>query len=638
MSNKLTRIAVINKDKCKPNKCNFECGLVCPVNRQKKECIKLVDIEDISATVINRNTSVGKRIAKINEDFCIGCGLCAKENTGCLFGAVMIVNVPTELQSDIIHRFGPNGFRLYRMPILKPGQVLGLLGQNGIGKSTIVNILAGNLKPNFEKPSVLGSEMTNQQIISMFKGSEMHKYMTKLYNNELKISIKPQHVNALVSLLKSKNVNPSARDYLNKRSEYDVSDEWYQNVINTMEMNLFLDSKVITLSGGELQRLVCAVTLLSKSNVYIFDEPTNFLDVNQRLNVSILVKSLVTPDTYVVVIEHDLAILDYISDNICIMYGKPSAYGVVSRPMGTASGINTYFDGYIQAENMRFRENEYDIVSMNSAVDQQITFSDNEMHYDPTVIAYPGYELTVQEGTVPMEGSITVVLGKNGTGKTTFINYVAGRLKDTMTISHKPQYLSIEQFAESDGTYPTVEDFLMNNIRNSFVNDLFRSDVVRPMEIDLIKGRCLNELSGGELQRFWIVYALGTDAHVYLMDEASANLDIEQRVIVAKVLKKFTVHNKKIMFIVEHDMMLSIAMGSEQNTQTILVDVVSNDNGIKKCAASAPSDFATGVNNFLKILNVTFHTQSRSKHQRPRINKYNSVKDREQKLAGKYYD
>lgn len=655
MSKKSDRIAIIIKEKCKPNKCNFECGLICPINRQKKECVKIVDMEDIG------KTGTVKKIAKINEDFCIGCGMCTKEQVGCPFGAVMIVNVPTELKQDIVHRFGPNGFRLYRMPILKPGIVLGLLGQNGIGKSTIVNILSNNFKPNFERfnetiPIVTNktdktnkSIMTDQEIISMFKGSEMHKYMSKLYSDNFTTNVKPQHVDLVVNFLKSKNLNPTARDFLNRRSNFDPSEEWYTEVINTLEMNLFLDSKVITLSGGELQRLICAVTLLSKANVFIFDEPTNYLDVKQRLNVSKLIRSLVRPDVYVIVIEHDLSILDYISDNICIMFGKPSAYGVVSRPIGTAEAINSYFDGYIASENMRFRPNEYDIVSINASEGADKIFSENKTTYEGGIVTYDNFELNILGGDVPIEGSITVVMGRNGTGKTTFINYIANKLKDNCVISHKPQYLSINNFAHTDGTYPTVNEFLFNNIRNSYLNEMFKTDVVGPLEIGLIADRKLNELSGGELQRFWVVYSLGVEAQVYLLDECSANLDIEVRTTITKVIKRFAIHNKRMVFLVEHDMMMNVAMGSEQNTQTIIVDTIDMTNttntidstehtNIKRCQASAPMDFTTGINRFLEILGITFHTQSRSRHQRPRINKLNSVKDREQKLSGKYYD
>lgn len=631
-SSKHARIAIINKEKCKPSKCNFECGLICPSNRQGKECIKLVDIEDMGS-------QAPKKIANINEDFCIGCGMCTKEpqNGGCPFGAVMIVNVPTEIEKDIIHRYGPNGFRLYKMPILKPGVILGLIGQNGIGKTSIVNILSGKLKPNFEKS--FDQPIPDKDIINMFKGNEMHKYMTKLYSNQLKINIKPQLVDSLIPFLKSKKLDPTVKDYLSRRSDYLENDPWYLNVINTLEINIFLDFKVLTLSGGELQRLICASTLLSKSNVYIFDEPTNYLDVSQRLKLSHLIKELITPDTYVIVIEHDLAILDYVSDEVSILYGHPNAYGIVSRPMGTAVAINSYFEGFIQSENMRFRTTEFDCFSINSSESTNFKTNSNVSNYEGDIVIYDKYELTISGGSFPTDGSISVIMGKNGTGKTTFVNKIANQLKSNNSVSHKPQYLSITEFILPNGTYPTVNDFLLNSIRDNYVNPLFLTDVVRPLNIDSIKDIPLNELSGGNLQKIWIIYSLGQNANIYLLDEPSANLDVEARINVAKVIKKFAMHNRKVVFVVEHDMMINIALGNEINTQSIIIDIKEiDDQNNKKCIAESPSDFNLGINKFLEILNITFHTQTKSKNGRPRINKPGSVKDREQKLSKKFYD
>jgi ATP-binding cassette subfamily E protein 1 len=633
MTSKLTRIAIIDKDKCKPTKCNFECGLICPQNRQGKKCIELVDIEDTITTA-----SSSRKTAKINESICIGCGLCAKppQNRGCPFGAVMIVNIPTEISGDVIMRYNQNGFRLYRMPILKQGHILGFIGQNGIGKSTIVNILSNKLKPNFEKFNVT---MTDQEIITKFRGTEMHKYMTKLYNNELRLSIKPQHVDSLVKHLQQKKVDPTVRQYIQNRCKCDQSSEWYFNVINTLELGKILDSKVQTLSGGELQRLMCATTFLTEANVYVFDEFTNYLDVRQRLNVAKLIREIINENRYVAIIEHDLAILDYVSDYICILYGKPSAYGVVSRPLSTSSGINDYFDGFIPSENMRFRTNEYDLGSLDVIESTGIRYSDTRIAYSANTIEFPLFKLNIEAGDFPIEGSMTIIMGKNGTGKSTFISHIAHEMQST--VSHKPQYLSVNEFIKSDGSYPTVGEFLFNNIKESYTNDLFRSDVVRPMMISSIEDRFLNELSGGEAQRFWITYCLGQKAHIYLIDEPSACLDIEQRVTTTKVFKKFFMHNKKVGFIVEHDMMMAVSLGSEQNSQAVIVEeqVVENTEvSVRQSFAKRPMNFVNGINEFLKSLNVTFHSSTYSRHKRPRINKPNSVKDREQKAQNKYYD
>ncbi|NBX76454.1 MAG: ATP-binding cassette domain-containing protein, partial [Proteobacteria bacterium] len=382
-------------DKCRPNKCNFECGLICPVNRQKKECVRIIDIED---------TTVKKKIASIVEDACIGCGLCAKPVGGCPFGAVSIVNVPTELSNDIINRYGRNGFRLYRMPVLKQGKVLGFIGQNGIGKTTIVQILTGKIKPNFED---FDNTYSTDSIINKFKGSEMHKYMTKLYNNELKISVKPQHVESLISFVKSKGFDYTVKEYLNLRS---LNKSRLDKIIEDLELSSILESKIIFLSGGELQRLLCAITLASDADVYIFDEPTNYLDVRQRLNIAKLIRELIDNDKYIAVIEHDLSILDFISDYICILYGVPGAYGIVSHPLSTSNGINIYFDGYIPGENMRFRQSEYSI-TLNTSENTDIVYDTSKIQYNGGKIVYPNYELHIESGNIPREGSINIIMG-----------------------------------------------------------------------------------------------------------------------------------------------------------------------------------------------------------------------------------
>lgn len=69
-----------------------------------------------------------------------------------------------------------------------------------------------------------------------------------------------------------------------------------------------------------------------------------------------VIRSLLGPKKYVIVVEHDLAVLDYLSDFICCLYGKPGAYGVVTMPFSVREGINIFLAGFVPTENLRFRE------------------------------------------------------------------------------------------------------------------------------------------------------------------------------------------------------------------------------------------------------------------------------------------
>src|SRR5207244_8240047 len=120
---------------------------------------------------------------------------------------------------------------------------------------------------------------------------------------------------------------------------------------------------------------------------------------------------------------------------------------------------------------------------------------------------------------------------------------------------------------------------------------------------------------------------LGKSANIYLLDEPSAYLDCEQRLIVSKIIKKFVTQHNKIAFIVEHDFLMASYLADK-------VIVFEGTPGIEATACS-PETGTVGINHFLSILQVTFRRDPVTG--RPRINKFNSVLDKEQKMEGKYY-
>lgn len=595
MADKLTRIAIVNHDKCKPKKCRQECKKSCPVVRMGKLCIEVTP---------------QSKIAWISETLCIGCGICIKK---CPFGALSIVNLPSNLEKETTHRYCANAFKLHRLPIPRPGEVLGLVGTNGIGKSTALKILAGKQKPNLGK---YDDPPDWQEILTYFRGSELQNYFTKILEDDLKAIIKPQYVDQIPKAAKG-----TVGSILDRKDETKTQ----AIVCQQLDLTHLKERNVEDLSGGELQRFACAVVCIQKADIFMFDEPSSYLDVKQRLKAAITIRSLINPDRYIIVVEHDLSVLDYLSDFICCLYGVPSAYGVVTMPFSVREGINIFLDGYVPTENLRFRDASLVFKVAETANEEEVK--------KMCMYKYPGmkkkmgeFELAIVAGEFT-DSEIMVMLGENGTGKTTFIRMLAGRLKPdeggevpVLNVSYKPQKIS----PKSTGS---VRQLLHEKIRDAYTHPQFVTDVMKPLQIENIIDQEVQTLSGGELQRVALALCLGKPADVYLIDEPSAYLDSEQRLMAARVVKRFILHAKKTAFVVEHDFIMATYLAD----RVIVFDGVPSKNTV----ANSPQTLLAGMNKFLSQLEITFRRDPNN--YRPRINKLNSIKDVEQKKSGNYF-
>jgi ATP-binding cassette subfamily E protein 1 len=595
----LTRIAIVNNDRCKPKNCGLACKRTCPINKQGKQCIV------VEAT---------SKIAEISEILCIGCGMCVKK---CPYNAITIINLPSNLEKDTTHRYSANSFKLHRLPMPRLGQVLGLVGTNGIGKSTALKILAGVVKPN------LGNFQSTPEwpaILQHYRGSDLQNYFTKFLEDKLKVLIKPQYVDQIPRGLKNKEV--TVREMLTLKCDRDNLDY----AVKELELTNVIDRKVVDLSGGELQRFTIAMVIVQQADVYMFDEPSSYLDVKQRLNAAKIIRDLVRHDNYVIVVEHDLAVLDYLSDCVCLLYGSPGAYGVVTMPSGVREGINHFLDGFVPTENMRFRETSLSF-KVTDALENEVIKRDAHYQYPECEKTLGDFHLTVEAGDFT-DSEIIVLLGENGTGKTTMIRMLAGQLKpddeDTeipvLNISYKPQKITPKHQG-------LVRHLLLEKIPQMVNHPAFKTDVMNPLQMDRLLDLEVQNLSGGELQRVALVLCLGKPADVYLIDEPSAYLDSEQRLHAAKVIKRHILHSKKTAFIVEHDFIMSTYLADR-------VIVIEGEPAVKT-RANAPQSLLNGMNTFLKHLDISFRRDNES--HRPRINKYNSVKDVEQKSSGNYF-
>jgi ATP-binding cassette subfamily E protein 1 len=590
----MVRIAVLNEERCESKRCGRPCYRFCPPVRNK-----------IEAVIFEGETP------QIVESLCVGCGICVRK---CPFKAISIVNLADELETDCSHRFGPNTFKLFRLPTPSPGLVLGLLGQNGIGKTTALHVLSGEVKPNlgqYEEPP------NWTELIQHFRGSTLQDYFQRLSQGNLKVVHKPQYVDRI-----SRVVSGKVGELLKKVDERNKLPQ----LTDQLELKTIWNRNLKILSGGELQRVAVAASICREADVYLFDEPSSYLDVKQRLQVAKAIRSLKDDDKTVIVAEHDLAILDYLSDQICIFYGNPGVYGIVSHVHGVRVGINIYLEGYIPDENVRFR-NEPIIFDVKPPL-PALTAGQSLLKWTEIKKSFEDFEFQALPGSVK-RGEVVGIFGPNGIGKTTFVKMLAGleeidsgetSTDDELKVSYKPQYIS----PQYNGT---VEELLKETTPKEFGTSLYRSQILQPLKIPDLMERDINELSGGELQRVAITACLSREAELYLLDEPSAYLDVEDRLSVARTIRRVIENRKVTAFVVEHDVV----------AQDFIADrlmIFSGEPGVRGFAYP-PTDLREGMNSFLKDMNVTFRRDPQTK--RPRVNKESSRLDREQKDTGEYY-
>jgi ATP-binding cassette subfamily E protein 1 len=542
----------------------------------------------------------------ISEELCSGCGICTNR---CPFQAVSIINLPEALEEPI-HRYGANQFELFGLPHVKEGSVVGMLGPNGIGKSTIIRILSGELKPNLGN---FQEETSWEEIIRFFKGSQMQNYFQKLSQGKMDVVHNPQMV-----VMLPRFVEGEVHELLESVNQRQRLEE----VVEALQLDSVMNREIANLSGGELQRVAIAAAVLREADFYYFDEPTSWLDVRQRLNAVQVIRQLAEEGKSILVIEHDLAALDALSDYVHLLYGQPGAYGVVSHLRGVRVGINVYINGFLKEENVRFRKQPLEFQVRPPSVGAQ---AEVLAAYNHLKKSYNGFSLEVEEGEVQHDEIITA-FGPNGIGKTTFTKMLAvvvkpdeGKIKKNVKISYKPQYL----VSDYSGT---VKEFLYTTVP-SFGSNIFRTEIMKPFLLEELLEKKMDELSGGELQRLSLAISLSQDAEVYLFDEPTAHLDVEQRIRAAKAIRRVTESKNAAAIIVDHDIVFI-----DYISQRAMV--FSGEPGVEGYA-STPMDLRSAMNRFLSEVGITFRRDKETK--RPRVNKQDSYLDREQKEKGEYY-
>jgi len=587
----VARIAILLTDRCHPKECQWECQAYCPPVRMGQECI----IEGPTGQPI------------ISETLCIGCGICVHK---CPFDAIKILNTPEANESEIVHRYGYNGFRLYRMPVPPPKGITGLLGPNGTGKSTALRLLAGVEVPNLGDFAAPGEW---PKVLEHYRGTALRAHFERVAKGELKSVVKPQYVDRLAE------ESITALEYV-ARSEGNAS-----KALDEVGLGNRGDRKLGELSGGELQMTAIARALATDADLYLIDEPSSYLDIIHRLRVARVLRRLGETKS-VLVVEHDLGLLDYLADQAHLLYGEPAAFGVISHPIPMRSAINTYLTGYLKDENVRFRTDPVRFVAHPpkppARQNALVKFPELEKEF-------PRFHLSVGAGVLA-KGETVGVVGPNATGKTTFVRMLAGVEPPTrgtppagVTVSYKPQYLkatqgaSLRARAEALASDPT------------FDGKMFERELVPGLHLDGILDVALPDLSGGELQRAAVALALARPATLYLLDEPSAYLDADERMSMARLIRRQVERQAVSALVVDHDVyFLDLAC---DELMVFRPDAPDGSRG----RGDGPFPMREGMNRLLKTVDITFRRDAETL--RPRINREGSVLDREQRAKGEYY-
>jgi len=599
----MMRVAVVDYDLCIPNKCGIPCVRFCPVNKTKP--YKAIELSEAKQ---------GKPI--IYEDKCIACGICIKK---CPYKAIRIVNLPSEIEKKLVHRFGINEFKLYGLPVPVKDKIIGILGPNGIGKTTAMKILSGLLIPNF---GIIERQVSREEVLSRFRGTQLYEYFERLYSGKLKVVHKIQYIESLRQYLRYGSV----KEWLKKYDERGILKE----IAELLKMDNMLSKDVRTLSGGELQKLANAIALERDAEAYIFDEPTAYLDIRERLNLLRALDELRPKQSYMFVVDHDIMFLDYVADLVVIAYGVPGVYGYFSSPYTAKAGIDNYLKGFLPAENMKIRD-EAIVFKLHDVRDEVVTLSEVELiSWSQIFKKLDTFELVVEEGKVK-KGEVIGIIGPNGIGKTTFIRILAGEIKPDngyvtsplLTVSYKPQYLSVDTLK-----CETVEECI-KKVNKDALNESswLYGEIVKRLGVERILKKNVKSLSGGELQKLYIVLSLIKDADVYLLDEPSSHIDVEDQLSVARAIRRVARLRKVPIFVVDHNILLI-----DYAIDRLMVFL--GEPGMKGFG-KAPTSVSRAFNEFLKDVNVTVRRDPDIG--RPRINKPDSYLDRYQKLTGNYF-
>lgn len=463
---------------------------------------------------------------------------------------------------------------------IREGEYVGLIGQNGSGKSSLMRILAGLDtadegtidKANDYRINYLPQEPVFNETDTIFEA---------VFSGDAPlIATVRRYEEAVVRLaMNSENIKYQ-EEYTRAEQEMNMKDAWqadvqYKTILNKLGLE-DLNKKIGELSGGQVKRVGLAQVLMQAPDLLLLDEPTNHLDVDA---IVWLEKYLAQYKGALLLVTHDRYFLERVTNQMLeLKNGEIESYSgnyasyleqkaereAIQQKM-TEKQAKLYKNELAwmrkgakarttkqQARIHRFEDLEKDVKGAQTD-DQQLEINFDSSRLGKRVFQLDNITLKAGEKTILenfshiFQASDRIgIVGKNGSGKTTFLKMLAGQVVPESGIFIIGETVKIGYYRQIMEPFPEdkrVINYLQEVAEEARIADGTKVSVTELLETFLFSremhGSLIRTLSGGERRRLYLLKLLMNQPNVLLFDEPTNDLDIETLTVLEDYLTSF---------------------------------------------------------------------------------------------------
>jgi len=476
---------------------------------------------------------------------------------------------------DMSHSFGDK--RLYKQVSLElyKGEHLGVVGQNGTGKSTLIHILTGEVIPDegtirWQANLKIGYL---DQYAMMDTNCSIREYLQTAYTELYQIEMKLHALYAESAATGDEALLHKAAEYQEQldRNEFYAIDSQIDKIATGLGLDAIGCDRVIeTLSGGQRAKVILAKLLLEQPDVLLLDEPTNFLDT---VHIDWLSDYLMNSKQAFIVVSHNFAFLDKITTCICDIEGETirKYYGKYTEFLKQKAHLREDHIRQYYAQQKKIEETEAYIrkniagVNSKNAKGRRKQLERIERITPPTFVSKPNFHfhelpLSVHKAlevnrlevgyTTPLlpklnfvvaGGEKFVITGFNGIGKSTLLKTLVGTIPSISGGFRFAAPVKVGYF-EQDLQWDNDQLTPFQIISESYPQ-MNNKEIRRNLALCGVKDthimQTINTLSGGEQSKVKLCRLMLSEYNVLILDEPTNHLDAETKVVLQKALQQF---------------------------------------------------------------------------------------------------